>query len=88
MPPGPLRAVGWLVAVVVAVLWAFSAGVEWSDARHCGPQATDCDLGALDGILWAAVALLGVLLVMACVELWLLVRRRRAVPGVDVAGRG
>lgn len=73
----PLRRVLlWVLATLVVVWWAFQAGVESFDREHCGPDATDCDLGILRGAPWAGLALLAMLVVGAAVEVWL--RRRRA----------
>lgn len=77
----------WSVAAAVLVVWAFQAGIESYDREHCGPDATDCDLGALSGLAWAALAMLGVLIVVTCVEVWLAGRRRKSqqqVPAGEV----
>lgn len=71
------RALLWSLATLVIVWWAFQAGVESFDREHCGPDATDCDLGFLRGAPWAGLALLTMALVIGAAETWL--RRRRAL---------
>jgi hypothetical protein len=69
----------WSVATIGLVVWAFHAGIESYDREHCGPDATDCDLGVLlRGGPWAVLVLLGMLVVIACVEVRLSRRRRKS----------
>jgi hypothetical protein len=76
MRAGGWRALGWLAMTVVVVSWAAQAGAQSYDREHCGPQATDCDLGFLmRGLPWAGVALLGLAMVVVGLEV-LLARRR------------
>lgn len=73
---GGWRALLWVVATLVVVYTAFSAGVDYYDREHCGPEATDCDLGILWGVPWAAVALLSMSALVIGVEVSLRRRRR------------
>lgn len=65
-----------MVATLAVVYWAFGAGVEYYDREHCGPDATDCDLGLLWGAPWAAVAFLTMSALIIGVEVWLARRLR------------
>ncbi|WP_435747441.1 hypothetical protein [Nocardioides sp. SYSU DS0663] len=62
------RAVAYLVALVIAVFAAFSAGTSHFTARNCGGPdfGGECDVAVLEGLLWVAVtAALGLLLIGA-----------------------
>jgi hypothetical protein len=72
------RALIWTIATVIVVAWTFQAGAESWDHEHCVPDGGDCDLGGLlRGAPWAGLALLGMAVVIAGVEVWL-ARRQRA----------
>ena len=59
----PLRILAYAATLVVAVSVAFFAGVDHFSATQCsGPNAGgECDLGFIEGLLWAAVAAVVVL---------------------------
>lgn len=72
----PRRAVGWgLWLAVTAALTglAFDFGAQAYDARYCGPDASDCDLG----FFWGFPAAGATLLISLCAALIVLRRRRR-----------
>lgn len=75
LPTGPWL-LGWLAGTAGAVVLAFTAGVTHYDVTVCQAAVGDegdCDLGALEGLLWAG-ATLGLLLVAWVVDA---VRRAR-----------
>lgn len=81
MTVGTLRRVLlWTVLAAVSVFLVFQAGVESWNEEYCTPDATDCDLGVLRGLLWTGitVAVLGAVVTVVEVRL---ARRRRASGG-------
>lgn len=75
---GWARAVGYLVALVVAVFLAFLAGARHFEVTNCVGAGGECDVAVLEGLLWAVVALV-VGLVAIAVNEW---RLRTARPAV------
>lgn len=70
-----LRLVTYLVVVAVVVPLAFLAS---SRSAGCDAVTYECDLGALDGVIWGFGSFLLVLFLISSVELQLFRRRNRA----------
>lgn len=73
------RAVVYLCALVLVVFVAFLQGVAHFESTECsGPDfGGECDLAGIEGLLWAAVAFILVVAVVATTEV-VLTRKRRA----------
>lgn len=69
------RLVTYLVALAVVVPATVLAG---SGSAGCDAVTYECDLGALDGVIWGFGSFLLVLFLIAAVELQLFRRRNRA----------
>ena len=80
----PLRILRYAATLVVAVSVAFSAGVYHFSATQCsGPNADgECDLGFIEGFLWAALAAVVVLVLVTVAEVRHARRRTTAVEPV------
>lgn len=72
---GYLRGVSYLAATMLFAFVAFWAGVSYYDRTECaGDFDGECDLGILEGFVWAAVALV---VALSVIVTWEIVRRRR-----------
>ncbi|WP_182525284.1 hypothetical protein [Nocardioides dongkuii] len=84
---GGARAAIYVSALVLTMLMAYVAGTTHFETTQCGPDVDgECDVAALEGLLWAGAALvLGVVaIVLAEVAR---ARRRREAPGRAAAAR-
>ena len=67
---GPVRAVAYLCGVLLLVTVAFLVGVLHYEETQCtGYPGGECDLGMLEGAVWAAVCLLVGIVVVIDLEL-------------------
>lgn len=73
------RVIFYLVTAGLVTIVAFHGGVNHEDSR-CTPDAADCDLAFAVGMLWAAAALLVVLVAVTVAESVLLARRHHRHP--------
>ncbi len=74
--PWYARFFGYLVWLVVIAIVAFAAGGARYEASYCG-SGDECDLGALEGLVWAFGAVLLSGFAIAAYEMQLIRRRYR-----------
>jgi hypothetical protein len=75
---GWARAVGYLTALVVVTGLALYLGILHFEHTECAGTHGDCELGGLEGLVWATLAFVAMLVVIAVTEVVVRVRRARA----------